>query len=1201
MSDNTPDAPSEGTDAESLRTPNGAVDLLDPSAPTAAADTAVSANPFSIDGDGDDDDVDNNNHNDEANASPSLSSLTRDPSGRDERPRTAPNSPYLPSTHFHRGNSVGSTHADGRKGKWAAKETKLAAKTSKIMSAYQEYLAEIEAEFPSEGANGAADAAERNIEEMREQFRDQYADFAEERRRSSGGGGGGGAIGAAAGGYSDDPEGGGLRRAWRYSDDPDGGNNRHNIPMEEEDFEVGVRRLGQFGAGRKSHPFFRSRKFKQGLVAFVAAAVLIGIIAGVSTSVSKKKKEEQMPDWEAELEEELESEAEKKAQSSSSSGANLDRPPSNPDGYVSVPLPPEQQEQMVYQAVTETYLPQWYGRREGWEGQTYLAAVEFCSTKHDGYLPCPYEAICPFGPGSQPLGGYKDEPEGTWAPMGDRPNTWVSVSHNVGKSCVRFSDLDVSELSEEGPEWGLTGTESEAFTRHVMCCVGNPKKGSLASSIGGDGADSSSSSSSSGGMPSQMASPTDTAATTTATYTHPSQEVQALYEKSAERYQPVWYDRQKGWNGQTYADAAQFCADSKEGYLPCPYEAICPNGPVSPPLGGFKSSGNDQGSWVPMLEIPNEWVQVSAGEGVCSPYTVRYPDQQEGPEWGVTGEGSEAMTRHLICCSTEWEMEGNVPGMPVDTTTTTTTTTSTTTTTTTTTPELTTTTEATTTTTTTPEPTTTTEATTTTTTPEPTTTTEATTKATTTEPATTTASFTPEEIDAIYETVSKSLQPQFFDRTDWKGTSYIEGLQFCASKNSRIPCPYIGYCPMALQGNPIGGVQNDNDVTWAPLFDTANGWVQLGPENTCRTFSDVNGAPPQWGLDGQGSEAITRVIACCLDEEDEMGAGGDAGVAEDLGTNESDLSTSDADEEPASQVSEPIVLDDKEKEILNNYHPLWFGRDDGYMGLSHVEGEEFCNKVGNMKLCPIEAYCPDGDAVGATPTPLFLRNPAFEGEQWAPVHDEETPNSWVLIGTLYDNPTTTCNTYRNLKSAEPTWGLDGSHRELKQNILCCVEKTYTSTGVGTVDLGSDNTPQATTQDPDNTSPQDLEEAISSELKPAWYGMNDGWDGSSHDDAVDFCESLGNKELCPYAAYCPHGPGQPVIGGHDTDFYSEGLQWAPVSGKGNHWILISQKNDNPSTTCLGHEELEGSSPDWGMTEEKKWKKKHVLCCSNEKSG
>mmetsp|Transcript_12796 Transcript_12796/g.27102 ORF Transcript_12796/g.27102 Transcript_12796/m.27102 type:complete len:91 (-) Transcript_12796:656-928(-) len=57
MSDNTPDAPSEGTDAESLRTPNGAVDLLDPSAPTAAADTAVSANPFSIDGDGDDDEV----------------------------------------------------------------------------------------------------------------------------------------------------------------------------------------------------------------------------------------------------------------------------------------------------------------------------------------------------------------------------------------------------------------------------------------------------------------------------------------------------------------------------------------------------------------------------------------------------------------------------------------------------------------------------------------------------------------------------------------------------------------------------------------------------------------------------------------------------------------------------------------------------------------------------------------------------------------------------------------------------------------------------------------------------------------------------------------------------------------------------------------------------------------------------------------
>jgi hypothetical protein len=51
---------------------------------------------------------------------------------------------------------------------------------------------------------------------------------------------------------------------------------------------------------------------------------------------------------------------------------------------------------------------------------------------------------------------------------------------------------------------------------------------------------------------------------------------------------------------------------------------------------------------------------------------------------------------------------------------------------------------------------------------------------------------------------------------------------------------------------------------------------------------------------------------------------------------------------------------------------------------------------------------------------------------------------------------------------------------------------------------------------------DLEAAIKLELEPVWIDEEDGWEGGSHDDAEDFCENIVGKQLCPFAAYCPHG-------------------------------------------------------------------------------
>lgn len=66
-------------------------------------------------------------------------------------------------------------------------------------------------------------------------------------------------------------------------------------------------------------------------------------------------------------------------------------------------------------------------------------------------------------------------------------------------------------------------------------------------------------------------------------------------------------------------------------------------------------------------------------------------------------------------------------------------------------------------------------------------------------------------------------------------------------------------------------------------------------------------------------------------------------------------------------------------------------------------------------------------------------------------------------------------------------------------------------------------------------------------------------------------------------------------GDHGDISAEGVQWAPVFGTENHWVMVGMKHGNSATTCFGHEDLEGSPPDWGLSMEKHEIKKHIMCC------
>jgi len=118
-----------------------------------------------------------------------------------------------------------------------------------------------------------------------------------------------------------------------------------------------------------------------------------------------------------------------------------------------------------------------------------------------------------------------------------------------------------------------------------------------------------------------------------------------------------------------------------------------------------------------------------------------------------------------------------------------------------------------------------------------------------------------------------------------------------------------------------------------------------------------------------------------------------------------------------------------------------------------------------------------------------------------------------------------------------------------------------------------------------------------DLNPIWMDSSQGYEGGMHEDADAFCARFGNRKLCPYSGYCPHGPGQPVMGGHATDFNTEGEQWSPVySTSKNEWVMIGSKYQNKATTCMTSDALEGETPAWASTKDNAEQKKYILCCS-----
>ena len=295
-----------------------------------------------------------------------------------------------------------------------------------------------------------------------------------------------------------------------------------------------------------------------------------------------------------------------------------------------------------------------------------------------------------------------------------------------------------------------------------------------------------------------------------------------------------------------------------------------------------------------------------------------------------------------------------------------------------------------------------------------------------------------------------------------------------------------------------------------------------------------------------------------------------------------------------SKSDQEVVYTHHEKDISYHlteaYTPIWFNRDSGWKGTSHTEAFEFCKSRDNFVPCPYNVYCPEDKG-----KKLLFDEEMTEADSWAPVTET---NKWVQVGSGGG----ACSTVER----------DALVEKLTRHIMCCLEEPLDLGGISD-GVGAQAPPSVENEDgvedpipppfslssmsTNNNANGDNSEkgSLVNFLNPVWYGT-DEWISGSYDDATHFCNFKG-KELCPYAAYCPYGPGKAAIDGFVPNHnYEE--QWAPIKSNEpnpNQWVLIGTMHDDPFTQCIVKE-----SPSFGYDKSQSELKLHIMCCDKEQS-
>lgn len=516
----------------------------------------------------------------------------------------------------------------------------------------------------------------------------------------------------------------------------------------------------------------------------------------------------------------------------------------------------------------------------------------------------------------------------------------------------------------------------------------------------------------------------DALANVDTTYMPTDPNTKQLYLAIEQLFQPKWFDRQTGWEGQAYLQAYDFCA-SQNKMQPCPYTAICPAGAGNVPYGGAKdgTSGGNSMAWVPIKNAPNEWVQVSypsstgndAQDGdICQLFSTTH--NGDAPQWGLTGEFNEALTRNILCCLIdENAMNDEMPQMFTNTV-----------------DEL---------------------------NKEQD---EAGSDYIHRPPSLEEDAVTnikensgPSPIETVgndgsSSSLSSSSRPTseipayWFSRSDnWHGTTYQEAKDFCASQNDKAICPFQLYCPDGPGGSPydvtaVEALLQYDSLFWSPVLNSAGeeAWAGVGMANRCVPPLNKPRASPEMLWDA------TSFILCCEMPNSNHGispsSSTNAAVTESYNDNQGGSQQTDQDQlSTGSTIAAVPTTDEFLQAVKDVWDPVWFSTSDGWDGGSYPEAIDFCRQnIPNGELCPYQAICPNG--VSTNP---FMSDEisSTESEQWVPTR--QGVYSYILVsfaaGDTEEGSETLCDGYENINGENPTFGENDSDKEKKQYLLCC--------------------------------------------------------------------------------------------------------------------------------------------------------------------
>ncbi|KAL7546666.1 hypothetical protein ACHAWF_009999, partial [Thalassiosira exigua] len=612
----------------------------------------------------------------------------------------------------------------------------------------------------------------------------------------------------------------------------------------------------------------------------------------------------------------------------------------------------DEPEDPVDAAVLAHFKPVKRDRSSAWEGSTYDESAAFCASlereegEGGGMELCPFVAICPRGPQSRPFGGFDAESGGNWAAVSSERNRWVQTG--TENPCVFYRDENGAP-----PPWGLgEGEDHSDVTKHIVCCA---ERGSET----GEAGETSEAQGAEGGAD----SPDAQMSGAPATETEAAGEVERPSETQGAEGEVDLSNAQMLEAPTTETEAATLVKNEYSpqwfgrgtGWTGTTYSdavRFCASQDLGLcPAEAYCPDGTDEPPYgLGATAFSVSWGAVADDDNEwvkLDPQNscVLYTFMHpEKPDWGTTGR--EEVTRLLLCCGVD--ASANLEPSAVEVIN----------------DEM---------------------------GPHP-------------DPEAPPEAAGESSMDPVV-----GSDPRWYDRSSgWDGSTYSDGIRFCAKKASRIPCPFAVYCPVGPVPHVTGGVRDIE--TYSPMIDAANGWVSVGPDNTCTTYSATHPAPPKWGVTGDGHEAITREILCCREEEFRL----DQALPTDF-----DVAAERSDSEQA---------------VMDAHHPIWYDIRHGYHGSTHQSAEDFCTNIAGKRLCPLVAYCPNSNQSGESATgrgPLFLDRSPFEGEQWAPFANtapgeaSDATMDWVLIGTIGGDPATTCGTYLSLANMA-TWKASGS-------------------------------------------------------------------------------------------------------------------------------------------------------------------------------